>query len=110
MDHLPTKAALSPDRRRLVEAMQVLNFGRIENLKISAGEPTFIPAPRMIEEVKIGSLEAGPRPELARQDFKLRSSVIELFEHFDRIHDGVIASIEVRHGLPSKLILERKPR
>ena len=35
MNNPPTKAALSPNRRRLVETMQQLNFGRIEGLAVT---------------------------------------------------------------------------
>ena len=106
MHNLPTKSDLSPNRRRLVEAMQQLNFGRIEGLAIRAGEPTFSPAPRIVQDMKIGT-DTGPRPELGREEFLLRASVIELFQHFDRLRDGTIASVEVRYGLPFRVTVER---
>jgi hypothetical protein len=107
VSYLPNKAALSPNRRRLVEAMQVLNFGRIEQLQIRAGEPVFTPAPRLIQDIKIGSADGGPRPELAREDFPLKASVLELFDHLDRIRDGTVAVVEVRYGLPFRVVVER---
>lgn len=107
MHDLPTKSALSPNRQRLVDAMQQLNFGRIEGLVIRDGEPTFSPAPRLIQDIKIGSADNGPRPELGREDFALKASVIELFEHFDRLCDGTIVVVEVRYGLPFRVIVER---
>jgi hypothetical protein len=106
MNHLPIKSALSINRRRLVETMQTLNFGRIEALHIRAGEPAFSPAPRVTQDIKLGT-ENSPRPELDRVDFVLRSSVIEMFAHFEKLHDGTVAVIEVRHGLPFRLVLER---
>jgi hypothetical protein len=106
MNHLPTKTSLSSNRRLLVEAMQHLNFGRIEELQVCAGEPTFSPAPRLIQDIKIGG-DNGPRPELDREDFVLRSSVVELFGHFDRLGNGTVSAIEVRYGLPARLIIER---
>ena len=39
-----TKRSLSPARRRLVELMQEVNFGRIKSLRILDGDPTFDPA------------------------------------------------------------------
>lgn len=105
MENLPTKAGLSSNRRRLVETMQHLNFGRIESLVIRKGEPTFVPAPHLIQDIKIGS-DAGPRPERSREDFALRASVIELFEHFNRLPDGALVAVEVRHGLPFRVIVE----
>ena len=70
-----TKALLSEPRRHLLEAMQRLNFGRIEGLVLRNGEPVFQPAPRIIQDIKIGG-ENGPRPELTIEDFALKSSVI----------------------------------
>jgi hypothetical protein len=107
MGHLPTKATLSPNRRRLVETMQALNFGSIEQVQIRGGEPVFSPAPRLIQEIKIGSADGGPRPELVREDFPLKTSVLELFDHLDRLNDGIVNAVEVRYGLPFRVILER---
>jgi hypothetical protein len=101
-----TKASLSPSRRRLIEAMQRLNFGRIEGLAIRDGEPVFVPAPRMIQDIKIGG-ENGPRPELTIEDFALKSSVIELFDHLSRIGNGTLESIEIKYGVPFKLVVEQ---
>lgn len=106
MTRIPTKASLSAQRRKLVETMQQLNFGRIQDLSLVAGEPTFSPAPRLIQDIKIGA-ENGPRPELDREDFILRSSVLELFEHFERLGTGTVTAIEVRYGLPARLTIER---
>jgi hypothetical protein len=101
-----TKASLSAPRRRLLEAMQRLNFGRIEGLEIRSGEPVFQPAPRIIQDIKIGG-ENGPRPELTIEDFALKSSVIELFDHLSRIGDGTLESVEVKYGMPFKLVVEQ---
>ena len=106
MNHLATKASLSPNRRRLIEAMQQLNFGRIEGLEIHDGDPRFSPLPRLIQDIKLGA-ENGPRAELGREDFVLRAQVVELFEHLDRVSSGIIAAIDVRYGLPVRLVVEQ---
>jgi hypothetical protein len=107
MNNLPTKGCLSPNRRRLLEAMQRLNFGRIEDLEIRSGEPTFSPAPRIIQDIKLGGVDNGRRPELDREDFVLRSCVIELFDHLEHLGDGTVSAIEVRYGLPVRLVVDR---
>ena len=66
----------------------------------------FQPAPRIIQDIKIGG-ENGPRPELTIEDFALKSSVIELFDHLARIGDGTLESIEVKYGMPFKLVVEQ---
>ncbi|HRV31532.1 MAG TPA: hypothetical protein P5169_07450 [Kiritimatiellia bacterium] len=38
-----TKSSLTPPQARLVELMQRLNFGRIEDLHVRNGEPQFTP-------------------------------------------------------------------
>lgn len=106
MNDLIKKASLSPGRRRLVEMMQQLNFGRIEDLEIRAGEPLFNPATRVVQDIKIGA-ENGPRPESLIPDFLLKNQVIELFEHFDRLGEATVTCIDVKHGLPFKLVVEQ---
>ena len=105
MNSVTTKSSLSAPRRRLLEVMQRLNFGRIAGLKIRNGEPVFQPAPRIIQDIKIGG-ENGPRPELTIEDFALKSAVVELFDHLSQIGDGTVESIEVKYGMPFKLVVE----
>lgn len=105
MTHAFTKAGLSPARKRLVQMMQEINFGRIEELAIAGGEPTFDPAPRVVRHIKIGG-ENGPRPEMEHSDFALKTQVIELFDHFKQIGNGSIATLEIQHGLPFRLVVQ----
>jgi hypothetical protein len=99
-----TKAALTPGQRRLVELMQQLNFGRIEDLAVRDGDPVFDPPPWVVREVKFGG-ENGPRPESGTADFLLKTQVVELFQHFDRVGNGTIEAIEVKHGLPFRMLV-----
>jgi hypothetical protein len=101
-----TKAALSEPRRRLVELMQSINFGRIEDLIVVGGDPVLDPLPRMVQEIKFGG-DNGPRPELDANNFLLKAQVIELFQHLDQLGDGTIEAIEVKHGLPFRMILAK---
>jgi hypothetical protein len=98
----PSKASLSQARRRLLELMQRMNFGRIEGLVVRGGEPVLAPLPRVVREHKFGG-ENGPRPERDAEDFLLKAQVVELCHFLDRFGDGTIALVEVKHGLPFKL-------
>ena len=98
------KSSLSAPRRRLVEAMQHINFGKIE-IQLRDAEPLFEPPPRIIQEVKIGSQNEPQQPPTG-SDFLLKSQVVELLRHLERIGTGKIA-IEVRYGLPARIIFER---
>ena len=102
----PTRQDLSPGRARLVQLCQQLNFGRIEHLGVCGGEPVFEPPPRVVREVKFGG-ENGPRPELSWQDFPLKSQVIELLTCLDELSDGTIEVLEIKHGLPFRMLVPR---
>lgn len=99
------KSDLTPSRQRILELMQRLNFGRIEDLHVLNGEPQFDPPPRVIREVRFAR-ENGPRPEVAKSDFALKAKVIDLFAQLEAVGDGVINRIEVQDGLPFRMIFE----
>ena len=99
------KKDLSPSRRQLVELIERYRFSRIEHLEIRGGEPIFDPAPSVTEEIKFGAAEDAP-PELSDGKF-LCAPIAELFHHLKRLGDGRIAAIQIRHGLPFRLYVER---
>jgi len=102
-----SKQNLSACRAILLKIMQNVNFGRIERLVIRNGEPVLDPSPRILREIKFCS-ENGPRPELRIDDFILKAHVVELFDCFDHLLDGRIDLIEIKHGLPFRMIVEDK--
>jgi hypothetical protein len=99
-----SKQDLSACRADLLELMQSVNFGRIEHLPISNGEPIVDPRPVIVRELKFGG-DNGPRPELGIGDFLLKQQAVELFAFFDELWDGVIDVLEVKHGLPFRVIV-----
>jgi hypothetical protein len=99
-----TKSTLSPARQQLLRLFQELNFGRIENLDVRQGEPVLDPSPQVIREVKFGG-ENGPRPERHAHDFLLKGQVVELLDQLDRLQDGTIRLLEVKHGLPFRMLV-----
>jgi len=107
MAHACRLADLGPDRRRLVHLMQQINFGRIEGLRIRDGDPVLDPLPRIVREVKFPG-DNGPRPEAESGDFTLKRQVQDLLAELDRIGDGVVDVLVVKHGLPfSMQVAER---
>jgi hypothetical protein len=94
-----TAGALSPARRRLLTLLQQLNFGRVEGLDVRGGEPVLDPMPQVVREHKFGG-ENGPRPEAACGDFALKDQHLDLMVQLDRIGDGTITTLVVKHGLP----------
>ena len=105
MTNVARKAALSTARRRLLELMQKINFGRIEKLCLNGGDPVFTPLPRVVREIKFGA-ENGPRSERKLKDFTLKTQHRELFATLDRMGDQTVESIEVQHGLPFRIKFE----
>jgi hypothetical protein len=103
-----SKHTLSPKRVLLLEWMQKINFGRIENLQIRDGEPVLEPRPVFVREIKFAG-ENGPRPELSAIDFQLKLQVVEFFTFMNNLSCGTIEVLEVKHGLPFRLTVREEP-
>ena len=98
------KSTLSTPRQKLLGIMRQLYFGTIEELVIRGNEPSFNPPPKVTQEIKLG-IDDTKQLVLADRDFAVKRSVIDLFANFDGLSDGSVVTIEVRHGLPARLIL-----
>lgn len=79
--------------------------GHIEALRISNGEPMFTPEPIVLLDVKLDHDE-GPRPEVEVRDFELCCELRRLMSRIDRIKDGKVARLEIRGGIPRRVIFE----
>lgn len=101
-------ADLSPAWQRLLRLFQTINFGRIEELEIRNGEPVFSPEPRVFLELKLDAAD-GPRPERLLDRFELRSQVERFIGQVARMKDGTVECVEVRHGLPFRMVIEAMP-
>lgn len=98
-----TKDSLKPSQQRIVEMIDALTFGRIEGLTIRCGEPYYEPAPCIAQEIKLGTPPEDRRRSNS-QDFALKSEFESLFIHLERLGNGIV-DIEIRHGLPFRLII-----
>lgn len=101
----PTKNTLSPQRKRLVELMQNINFGHVLNIPVRSGEPHFTNSTIIEREIKFGG-QNGPRPELAKSDFALKHDVMELLDMLTKLGDGIIQKLEVKNGLPTRMFVQ----
>ncbi len=99
------KSSLTSPKQQFVGLMQRLNFGCIKGLVVREGEPVLEPKPRIVREVKFGG-ENGPRPEAVKQDFELKKEVRDLFAQMEALGNGIVLSLEVKHGLPFKMSFE----
>ena len=103
------KITLRKPRQRLIELCQSINYGSVENLRVENGDPVFDPPPLVTRDVKLGGNENnGPRPELGRGNFKLKAAVLQLFELFDDLGDGVVPLLEIKGGLPFRVLVQEQ--
>ncbi len=101
---LTNKSSLTPQRQFLIETLQRINFGRLDNLRFRNAQPVVDETSRLVREHKF-TAENGTRPESLKADFALKHQLIELFRYFDECGDGLIESLEVKHGLPFRMIV-----
>jgi len=97
-----TKHSLSPARRRLVEMMQEVNFGRIEGLYVRDGEPVLERTPNILRDIVFGKVNAH-NPARGKDDFALKEQLVELFDLFDREQSVTVESLVVQNGLPVRM-------
>ena len=98
---------LSRDRKRLLDVMPDIGYGRIENLAIRAGEPIFDESLKVVREVLLGK-KARSRASPPQDNFELKAQMIEMFGYFDRLQNGFIPVLKVQDGLPFQLQLEER--
>jgi len=101
-----TKSSLNPALRQTVEIIEALGFGLIERLSIRGGLPCYQPEPRIVQTIKFTSEREG-WSDNDDADLTLKKEFESLFDQLHRLRDCVV-DIEVRHGLPFKLVLERR--
>jgi hypothetical protein len=86
----------------MVEEMQRISYGWIENLPVQNGEPVFDERVQIVREVAFG------RPAKQRnwdRDFELKGNIVEMLEAFSRIRDGTISRLRVQDGMPVQMHL-----
>jgi hypothetical protein len=99
---------LSAPRQSLVRLFQSINYGSVQNLEVRDGEPLLSgPGPNVLVDIRLDSEDPG-RDELALGDFALCAEVLRLMSLMDQVRNGRISKIEVRAGIPRRIILERQ--
>lgn len=97
------KRGLDPALRRLGDLIEDMEFGRITSLRVSDGLPVFDPPPKIYYDVKLK-----PTPSAKRKaNGELPDEIINLTLQLRLVEDGIVESIEVKHGLPFRIIVER---
>jgi len=109
MTNVVTKATLTPARKRLLELMQEINYGRIEKLHVRDGEPVFDPPPTVLRLFLFGK-DNGPNESRGNDGFALKKKVAELFEVFDRERSLSIQELMIDNGLPIRMTVADEVR
>ena len=98
---------MSEARKHLVRLCQTINYGQILKLDFSGGEPLFHPVPVVLLDLKL-DIEEYERPEVDLADFVLSEENHRLFAKMDTIRNGRMERIEVRAGIPRRVLIERQ--
>ena len=98
---------LSPARQALVRALQTVNFGELQNIQVRNGEPMFGDAAVTVFDTKLDKDE-GPRAEIGLPDFLLNAEASHLIARLDEFKNGTIQRLEVRAGIPRRLVFETR--
>jgi hypothetical protein len=101
-----SKSSLSASQIRLVDLCHQHPFCRLGRLQVRGGEPLFTPPPTITQKLKMGADNAS-RPEAALPDFWLKKQMVELLEIIGEVGEGEIQTIEIVHGLPLLVEIER---
>jgi hypothetical protein len=82
-----------------------MNFGQIQNLRVHDGDPAFERHHVVLIDEKLDSNES-LRPETEVPDFVLPAELVRLFVRFDEMNNGMIERLEVRAGVPRRVVYE----
>lgn len=99
-----TKRSLDPAQLKLVETVEKLCWGRIEQMPVHKGMPCLEQAAQTVREIKLGS-EAEPFAR-SQADLTLKYEFERLLNELSQLGDGLV-DVEIRHGVPFKLLVRR---
>jgi hypothetical protein len=108
MSREPRFSNLSAPRQDLLRFCQSINYGDINNFVVRDHEPV-PPDPEcvVLVDVKLDS-EERPRPEADQADFVLSIEVVRLMVLLDKIQNGKVSKLEVRAGIPRRVVWENR--
>lgn len=106
MPREPRFSSLSALRQALARHCQSINYGEINNLRVRDREPVLAdPQCVVLLDVKLDSEEYS-RQVAEQSDFVLSIEFVRLMALLDRIQNGKISRLEVRAGIPRRVVWE----
>lgn len=94
--------SISEAQKRLLQLMQEVHYGKIEDLVISGGEPVMGLNVKVLRDVKLSG-ESSRKPVFADRDYLDKPQVVEMLRQFRRLGDGVVQLVEIHDGLPFRI-------
>lgn len=101
------RSSLSKGQLWVLQIVESIGFGRIEDLCIRGGVPAYGPATTIIREIKLDRASEEVRRSIA--DMNLRAEFARLFEELARIGYGEV-DLDIRHHLPFRLVVRSSPK
>jgi hypothetical protein len=98
---------VSAPRQALIRHCQKIGFGKIGPFLVRDREPVLTPETEIFLDVKLDS-DAAPRPERQLSDFALSQEIVRLLSKLDAFGDCVVEHLEVRAGIPRRIVLKAK--
>jgi hypothetical protein len=96
---------VSSARQAFIRRCQRLHFGTIRGLEVHDGEPVFGPNTEVVYDLKLDT-DDSPRPEQGLTAFVLCDEIRRLFAMLDAFRNGTIEHIEVRAGIPRRIVFK----
>lgn len=96
---------ISEPRQAFVRQCQRIGFGKIVNLGVRDCDPVVVHQTEVLFDVKLDSNEHS-RPEQVLKDFLLTAEILRFFSKLDVIRNGTIEHIEIRAGIPRRMIFK----
>lgn len=94
--------SISEAQKRLLQLMQEVHYGKVEDIVISGGEPVMGLPVKVMRDVKLSG-ECSKRPILADRDYLDKPQVAEMLRQFKRLGDGIVQLVDIHDGLPFRI-------
>ena len=96
---------ISEQRRAFIRQCQRIGFGKIVDLAVRDSDPVFVQQTQVLFDVKLDS-DQNPRAEQDLKDFLLSAESLRFFSKLDAIRNGAIELVEVRAGIPRRMVFK----
>lgn len=94
--------SISEAQKRLLQLMQEVHYGKVEDIVISSGEPVMGLPVKVLRDVKLSG-ESGRKTIFADRDYLDKPQVVEMLRQFRRLGDGIVQLVEIHDGLPFRM-------